>query len=80
MLRFVPTPALAALRTRLLFEGGWGGSGSGGEHWLDAAAGNCLDIELNVTWPGATVPPDFGSVGVKVLGAPGGAGDSGGTE
>lgn len=38
---------------------------------LPVAAGNCLDIEINITFPGnAGVPVEFGSVGVSVLGSP----------
>ena len=31
-------------------------------------AGDCLDIELNATWPHRSVPLQFGSIGVSVLG------------
>ena len=47
---------------------GSGSGGVGGLEWLDDASGNCLDIELNITWPSSSVPANFGTVGVKVLG------------
>jgi len=58
-------------------------AGADGLLALPNASGNCLDIELNVTWhwlngSAAAVPPDFGAVGVSVLGAAQGRGN--GTE
>jgi len=56
-----------AFKYALLF-----GTASGfrnGELWLNIS-GNCIDIELNITWPtGVPVPDNFGSFGVKVLGS-----------
>jgi sucrose-6-phosphate hydrolase SacC (GH32 family) len=81
-LRFTPVPELATLRGKLLYQtpeptqqlpeqqatagtGPWAGNLT----WLPSAAGNCLDIEVNVSWPAdGAVPVDFGSVGIKVLG------------
>ena len=67
-LLFYPAAELASLRTRLLHQSDGAWSGTGGAMPLPAAAGNCLDLELNVSWPGGAVPVDFGSVGVSILG------------
>ena len=68
---FKPVASLSsALRDKLLVDDddAWGGAAPGLLH-LPAAAGNCLDIELTVTFPGGVVPVEFGTVGVVVLGA-----------
>eukprot|EP00658_Telonema_sp_P-2_P059835 TRINITY_DN48935_c0_g1_i1.p1 TRINITY_DN48935_c0_g1~~TRINITY_DN48935_c0_g1_i1.p1 ORF type:complete len:271 (-),score=44.39 TRINITY_DN48935_c0_g1_i1:313-1125(-) len=70
MVSFYSVASLTQLRAGLLFESGdaWAGPPGGGEMDLPAAAGNCLDIELNVTWRNGTVPTSFGSLGVSVFG------------
>jgi hypothetical protein len=79
MLRFQPVDALTTLREKLLFDepDAWNKcSGAtcttGGVLPIAAGAGDCLDIELNVSWPqGQAVPTDFGSIGLAVLGSVG---------
>lgn len=79
MLRFQPVDALTTLREKLLVDepDAWNTcSGAtcttGGVLPIAAGAGDCLDIELNVTWPqGQAVPTDFGSIGLAVLGSVG---------
>ena len=86
MVTFNPLPSLATLHAKLLVDeaDAWR-SAPAGVLPLPHGAGNCLDIELNITWPnGAVVPADFGSVGVSVLGSPAGPidlrGDAGSEE
>lgn len=69
MVRFTPVPSLTALRRRLLFAStdAWG-SHPPGVLPIPSAAGNCLDIEINVTFEGSVVPADFGSIGVSIFG------------
>lgn len=78
MLRFQPVDALKTLRKKLLVDepDAWKCSGAtcttGGVLSIAAGAGDCLDIELNVSWPqGQAVPADFGSIGLAVLGSAG---------
>lgn len=66
-LSFMPVSSIASLRSELVLDSrdAWGSDGSLG----GVADGECLDIELNISWTGAaTVPVQFGSVGVAVLG------------
>ena len=65
--------SLASLRGKLLVDelDAWkAGPAGGGVLPLPKGAGNCLDIELTVTFPGGAVPAEFGSIGLSVLGAP----------
>ena len=71
MLRFYPLPTLTKLRSELLVDepDAWKrGPSGGGVLAVPKGAGDCLDIELNVSFAGGTVPPSFGSIGVIVLG------------
>jgi hypothetical protein len=68
-LSFLPVPSLASLRGAMLLDSrdAWSTDGSLG----GVADGDCLDVELNITWHapgGPAVPVDFGSVGLSVLG------------
>lgn len=69
--RQYPVAELTTLRRRLLFDSrdAWWPprQQGGGVLVLLSAAGDCLDIELNVTWSGRNVPANFGSIGVFVL-------------
>jgi hypothetical protein len=69
-MRFYPASTLASLRGAILLDTTMVWSGAPGRLDLPKAAGNCLDIEINITFPGGVVPADFGSVGVSVLGSP----------
>jgi len=75
MLRFEPVDSLYSLREKLLFSAAAyrPPKPGGGTFALPAAAaGDALDIELNVTFSdsngGSGVPADFGTVGLVVLG------------
>ena len=73
MLRFYPVAELALLRRKLLFSSPDAFRGAAAKAtvlWLPDAAGNALDIEINVTWPNGVVPRGFGSVGIRVLSSP----------
>ena len=69
MVTFQPIATLESLRDELLVDerNAWG-KAAAGTLLLPHAGGDCLDIELNITWPGGTVPEDFGTVGLSVLG------------
>jgi hypothetical protein len=69
MVTFQPVSTLESLRDELVFDerNAWGKAAAGALR-LPHADGDCLDIEINITWAGGLVPEEFGTVGLSVLG------------